>query len=65
MSTTKTNESPNPANIAQLSDEETHTLLTTALGRIFQHIDLTFDEMYQVMLIIMQGRCSDAMMGVF
>lgn len=52
-----------PNYIAQLSDEETHKLLTTALGRIFQHIDLTFDEMYKVMLIIMQGRCSDAMMG--
>lgn len=49
--------------INQLSDESIHKLLTTALGRIFQHIDLTFDEMYQVMLIIMQGRCSDAMMG--
>ena len=49
--------------INQLSDENIHKLLTTALGRIFQHIDLTFDEMYQVMLIIMQGRCSDAMMG--
>ncbi|WP_372844070.1 anthranilate phosphoribosyltransferase [Psychrobacter sp.] len=52
-----------PEDIHQLSDENIHTLLTTALGRIFQHIDLTFDEMYQVMLIIMQGRCSDAMMG--
>ena len=52
-----------PSYIAQLSDEETHKLLTTALARIFQHIDLTFDEMYKVMLIIMQGRCSDAMMG--
>ena len=52
-----------PDDIIQLSDEETHKLLTTALGRIFQHIDLTFDEMYKVMLIIMQGRCSDAMMG--
>ena len=52
-----------PDDIAQLSDEGVHQLLTTALGRIFQHIDLTFDEMYQVMLIIMQGRCSNAMMG--
>ncbi|AAZ18826.1 anthranilate phosphoribosyltransferase [Psychrobacter arcticus 273-4] len=49
--------------IHQLSDDSIHELLTSALGRIFQHIDLTFDEMYQVMLIIMQGRCSDAMMG--
>jgi len=49
--------------IQELSDDDIHKLLTTALGRVFQHIDLTFDEMYQVMLIIMQGRCSDAMMG--
>ncbi|SNT70079.1 anthranilate phosphoribosyltransferase [Psychrobacter sp. LV10R520-6] len=49
--------------IAQLSDEQIHKLLTSALGRIFQHIDLTFDEMHQVMLIIMQGKCSNAMMG--
>ena len=49
--------------IANLSDEDVHTLLTSALDRIFQHIDLTFDEMHEVMLIIMQGRCSNAMMG--
>ena len=49
--------------IAQLTDEQIHTLLTTALDRIFQHIDLTFAEMHQVMLIIMQGKCSNAMMG--
>ncbi|MGP5064439.1 anthranilate phosphoribosyltransferase [Psychrobacter celer] len=63
MSTIKTENTTTPDHIAQLSDEQTHKLLTTALARIFQHIDLTFDEMYQVMLIIMQGRCSDAMMG--
>ena len=62
MSTT-TEKAHTPEDIEKLSDEQTHQLLTTALGRIFQHIDLTFDEMYQVMLIIMQGRCSDAMMG--
>ena len=49
--------------IVKLSDEAVHTLLTSALDRIFQHIDLTFDEMHEVMLIIMQGRCSNAMMG--
>ena len=49
--------------IAQLSDEHIHKLLTSALDRIFQHIDLTFEEMHQVMLIIMQGKCSNAMMG--
>ena len=53
----------NAESINQLPDESIHKLLTTALGRIFQHIDLTFDEMYQVMHVIMQGRCSDAMMG--
>ena len=63
MSTKKIEETHTPESIAKLSDEQTHQLLTTALGRIFQHIDLTFDEMYQIMLIIMQGRCSDAMMG--
>ncbi len=52
-----------PEHIAQLTDEQVHKLLTSALERIFQHIDLTFDEMHEVMLIIMQGRCSDAMMG--
>lgn len=63
MSTVEIEDTHTADNIAQLSDEGIHKLLTTALGRIFQHIDLTFDEMYQVMLIIMQGRCSDAMMG--
>ncbi len=46
-----------------LSEAQTHKILTSALERIFQHIDLTFDEMHQVMLIIMQGKCSSAMMG--
>ncbi len=49
--------------IALLSDAQIHKILTSALERIFQHIDLTFDEMHQVMLIIMQGKCSSAMMG--
>lgn len=52
-----------PEDIAQLSDDQVHKLLTTALDRILQRIDLTFDEMHQVMLIIMQGKCSNAMMG--
>ena len=56
MNTTKTEETHTPESIEKLSDDQTHQLLTSALGRIFQHIDLTFDEMYQVMLIIMQGR---------
>nr|WP_317198821.1 anthranilate phosphoribosyltransferase [uncultured Psychrobacter sp.] len=49
--------------IANLSDEQVHSLLVNALDRILQRIDLTFDEMREVMLIIMQGKCSDAMMG--
>ena len=52
-----------PEDIAQLSDDQVPKLLTTALDRILQRIDLTFDEMHQVMLIIMQGKCSNAMMG--
>lgn len=52
-----------PEQITELSEEQVHKLLTSALDRILQRIDLTFDEMYQVMLIIMQGRCSDALMG--
>lgn len=55
--------SATPEDIEKLSDEHIHKLLTTALDRIFQRIDLTFDEMHQIMLIIMQGRCSSAMMG--
>ncbi len=52
-----------PEPTTELSEEQTHKLLASALDRILQRIDLTFDEMHQVMLIIMQGRCSDAMMG--
>ncbi len=52
-----------PEDIAQRSDEQLHKLLTSALDRILQRIDLTFDEMREVMLIIMQGKCSNAMMG--
>ena len=63
LQTVLSNVTRTPEDIHQLSDDSIHKLLTTALGRIFQHIDLTFDEMYQVMLIIMQGKCSDAMMG--
>lgn len=55
--------SSTPHAIALLSDEQIHKTLTSALDRIFQRIDLTFDEMHEVMLIIMQGKCSDAMMG--
>ena len=63
MTTATTEDTLTPAHITQMSDDDIHQLLTTALSRIFQHIDLTFDEMRQVMLIIMQGRCSDALMG--
>ncbi|MGM8870650.1 anthranilate phosphoribosyltransferase [Psychrobacter sp. 2Y5] len=52
-----------PEQITQLSEEQVHKLLTSALDRILQRIDLTFDEMREVMLVIMQGRCNDALMG--
>ncbi len=58
LSTTSTT-----SDVEALSDEQVHTLLAKSLDRILQRIDLTFDEMREVMLIIMQGRCSDAMMG--
>ena len=57
------NSKTNSEDIAQRSDEQIHKLLTSALDHILQRIDLTFDEMHQVMLIIMQGKCNDAMMG--
>lgn len=38
-------------------------LLTTALDRAINTIDLSYLEMRGVMLSIMQGKCSDAMMG--
>lgn len=66
MSATETTDhstNSTPEHIAKLSEEQIHKLLTSALDRILQRIDLTFDEMREVMLIIMQGRCGDAMMG--
>ncbi|WP_230659683.1 anthranilate phosphoribosyltransferase [Psychrobacter sp. I-STPA10] len=47
----------------QMNDEQIHNVLTTALNRMLQRIDLTQDEMQDVMNIIMQGQCNDAMMG--
>lgn len=46
-----------------LSDDQIHEILTTALARIVRRIDLTQQEMRQIMTIIMDGRCPDAMMG--
>ncbi len=66
MSATETTDhstNSTPEHIAKLSEEQIHKLLASALDRILQRIDLTFDEMREVMLIIMQGRCGDAMMG--
>lgn len=51
------------ANISTLSDEQIHAILTDALAKLLKHIDLTDEHMRQVMLIIMQGRCPDALMG--
>lgn len=52
-----------PLTTAHLSDEQIHDILTTALARILRRIDLTQQEMRQIMTIIMDGRCPDAMMG--
>lgn len=51
----KTNQPLDPAQI--------DTLLVYALDKVINHIDLTFDEMRAVMLIIMQGQCPDSMMS--
>ena len=45
------------------TNPQTEAILTTALARIVKRIDLTQDEMREVMRIIMQGDCSDAMLG--
>lgn len=52
-----------PDDIQALSDEQIFAILTTALNHLLERIDLTYEEMRNVMLIIMQGRCSEAMMG--
>lgn len=52
-----------PTEIAALSDTDIHFILTDALAKLLKHIDLTDEHMEQVMLIIMQGRCPDALMG--
>lgn len=46
-----------------LDDAQTQILLTTALDRAINTIDLSYTEMRGVMLAIMQGQCPDAMMG--
>lgn len=46
-----------------LTDAQNQLLLTTALDRTINTIDLTYSEMRGVMLAIMQGQCPDAMMG--
>ncbi|CAM4063237.1 anthranilate phosphoribosyltransferase [Psychrobacter arenosus] len=52
-----------PDAIQAMSDEQIFRILTTALTHLLERIDLTYEEMRNVMLIIMQGRCSEAMMG--
>lgn len=49
--------------VDDLSDQAAGTILTTALQHLVLHIDLTYDEMWAVILLIMQGRCSGTMMG--
>ncbi len=53
----------NIENNKALDANQTQTLLTTALDRAINTIDLTYSEMRGVMLAIMQGQCPDAMMG--
>lgn len=52
-----------PSDIANLPDDAIHAILTDALAKLLKHIDLTDEHMREVMLIIMQGRCPDALMG--
>lgn len=52
-----------PEDIKAMSDEQIFAMLTSALNHLLERIDLTYEEMRNVMLIIMQGRCGDAMMG--
>ncbi|OOR92081.1 anthranilate phosphoribosyltransferase [Moraxella caviae] len=51
------------ADISTLSDDEISALLSSALNTILDGKDLDEQAMYQLMLIIMQGKCSDAMLG--
>ena len=39
--------------------------IKTALGRIVDHLDLSTDEMRDVMREIMTGQCTDAQIGAF
>lgn len=50
-------------NRQSLTTEQIDSLLTFALDKVINRIDLTFDEMRAVMLIIMRGQCSDSMMS--
>ncbi len=54
---------PTLDDINALDDEAIYAILTDALAKLLKHIDLTTHHMRQVMLIIMQGRCPDALMG--
>lgn len=52
-----------PDQIQAMDDEQIFSMLTTALTHLLERIDLTYEEMRNIMLIIMQGRCGEAMMG--
>lgn len=52
-----------PEHIARLDETSIQETLTDALAKLLKNIDLTPEQMRQVMLIIMQGRCPDALMG--
>ncbi|MFC0820876.1 anthranilate phosphoribosyltransferase [Moraxella marmotae] len=58
-----TNTPKTPEHIASMDDAAIHAILTDALGKLLKHIELTDEQMREVTLIIMQGRCPDALMG--
>ncbi|MDO5651825.1 MAG: anthranilate phosphoribosyltransferase [Moraxella sp.] len=49
--------------ISKLNYDEINAILTRALHKILNNINLPCEQMREIMLIIMQGRCSDALMG--
>lgn len=54
---------PDLSSVQALTDEQRMTIFSVALDKLVNHIDLPFEEMQVVMLLIMQGQCPDAMLG--
>lgn len=52
-----------PEQITNLSDDSIHTILTKALDQLLNNTSLDERLMREVMLIIMQGRCPEALMA--